>query len=349
MTSNYQVNGVDLDTLLAPLHSGWPTAGATNDQVAGTDLDARYAPLSTGTAPAITNYQVAGVDLSEIFAAYGSTGVQVLTQPSNVSGSSAAGNPSGTVTSASATCAFTKGGGTYTYEWTCNGCTATDPTSATTTFYATVDAGATAAATAYCTGTDGVTSVNTNTISVSLQNTSASFVSAQYTYSSGSGSQAVPDGATNAVIELWGVGGPGGYGTGTQKPDIYYGPGGQAGGYCRSSYSCSGGQTLNYALSAAYATDSTVTSGTLSITTMTAVGGGEGGVTGYGTASGGNAANTTGALGGPGGSTASDGAGGAGTVGVYEGAEGGGGNGGYGAGVAGSPGQSPFVSFYFTA
>lgn len=28
---------------------------------------------------------------------------------------------------------------------------------------------------------------------------------------------------------------------------------------------------------------------------------------------------------------------------------GGGGNGGYGAGVAGSPGQSPFVSFYFTA
>ena len=348
MTSNYQVNGVDLDTLLAPLHSGWPTAGATNDQVAGTDLDARYAPLSTGTAPAITNYQVAGKDLNEIFAAYGSTGVQVLTQPSNVSGSSAAGNPSGTVTSASATCAFTKGGGTYTYQWTCNGCTATDPTSATTTFYATVDAGATDSATAYCTGTDGVTSVNTNTISVSLQNTSASFVSAQYTYSSGSGTQTVPAGAGNVVIELWAVGGPGadGTGTGTSKQ---YGAGGQAGGYCRSSYSCSGGQTLNYALDSTFEQDSTVTSGTLAITTMTAVGGGQGGVTGYGTASGGNAANTTGALGGPGGSTASDGAGGAGTVGVYEGEEAAGGAGGYGAGVAGSPGQSPFVSFYFTA
>ena len=171
MTSNYQVNGVDLDTLLAPLHSGWPTAGTTNDQVAGTDLDARYAPLSTGTAPAITNYQVNGVDLNEIFAAYGSTGIQVLTQPSNVSGSAAAGNPSGTVTSGSTTCAFTKGGGSYTYNWVCTGCTANSPTSATTTFSATVNAGSTVDASAYCTGSDGVTSANTNTISVTLTNT----------------------------------------------------------------------------------------------------------------------------------------------------------------------------------
>ena len=309
MTANFQSNTVDLDSILAPWHTGWPQAPLTNLQVAGADFNVRYAPLSTGTAPATTNYQVAGEDLNEIFAAYGSTGVQVLTQPSNVSGSSAAGNPSGTVTSASATCAFTKGGGTYTYEWTCNGCTATDPTSATTTFYATVDAGTTDSATAYCTGTDGVTSVNTDTISVSLQNTSASFVSAQYTYSSGSGTQTVPAGAGNVVIELWGVGGPGAYGTGTGTgTSKQYGPGGQAGGYCRSSYSCSGGQTLNYALDSTFAQDSTVTSGTLAITTMTAVGGGQGGGTGYGTASGGNQANVTGAIGGPGGSAYADGA-----------------------------------------
>lgn len=188
MTSNYQVNGVDLDTLLAPLHSGWPTAGTTNDQVAGTDLDARYAPLSTGTAPAITNYQVNGVDLNEIFAAYGSTGIQVLTQPSNVSGSAAAGNPSGTVTSGSTTCAFTKGGGSYTYNWVCTGCTANSPTSATTTFSATVNAGTTTDASAYCTGSDGVTSSNTNTIAVTLTNTSpantvvnATLVAGKYT------------------------------------------------------------------------------------------------------------------------------------------------------------------------
>ena len=348
MASNYSVGGTDLDSVFAPWHSGWPQAAATGYKVAGTDLNARYAPLSTGSAASATNYKVAGNDLNAYFAAAGSTGIQVLTQPSNVSGSAAAGNPSGTVTSGSTTCAFTKGGGSYTYNWVCTGCTANSPTSATTTFSATVNAGSTVDASAYCTGSDGVTSANTDTISVSLQNTTPAFTSAQHTYSATSGTETVPDGATQVVIELWGLGGPGGYGTGTQKPDIYYGPGGQAGGYCRSSYPCSGGQTLNYALSAAYATDSTVTSGTLSITTMTAVGGGEGGVTGYGTASGGNQANVTGAMGAPGGTSASDGAGGAGTVGVYEGEEGAGGAGGYGSSSAGAAGQPSFVSFYYT-
>ena len=179
MTSNYQVAGTDLDSLLAPLHTGWPTAGTTNDQVAGTDLDARYAPLSTGTAPATTNYQVAGKDLNEIFAAYGSTGVQVLTQPSNVSGSSAAGNPSGTVTSGTATCAGAKGGGSYTYTWHTTNCTANSPNSASTTFAATVNAGSTDNASAYCTISDGVTSVNTNTIAVALTNTTPAAVMGQ--------------------------------------------------------------------------------------------------------------------------------------------------------------------------
>ena len=278
--------------------------------------------------------------------------VSISTQPSNVSGSVAAGNPSGTVTSGTTSVTAANGYGSYSYQWKLasgSGVSFTTPTSASTAVTGTVNASSTNSGTMYCVVTDSSGgTVNSNTVDWSLQNTSPTFTSAQYTYSSGSGLQTVPAGAGNVVIELWGVGGPGadGTGTGTSKQ---YGAGGQAGGYCRSSYSCSGGQTLNYALDSTFEQASTVTSGTLAITTMTAFGGGQGSGTGYGTASGGNAANVTGAVGGPGGSVPSDGAGGAGTVGVYEGAEGGGGNGGYGAGVAGSPGQSPFVSFYFTA
>jgi hypothetical protein len=172
MASGYQVNGTDLDSIFAPYHSGWPQAGVTNMQVAGADLNARYAPLSTGTAAAATNYRVGGTDLNAIFAAAGSTGVIVSTQPANVSGSAAAGNPSGTVTSSSATCAFARGSGSYTYQWNCTNCTADSPNSATTTFSATVGAATTDNASAYCTGSDGVTSANTNTIAVTLTNTS---------------------------------------------------------------------------------------------------------------------------------------------------------------------------------
>ncbi len=348
MASGYAVAGTDLDSLLAPLHTGWPQASQTHYAVQGTDLDARYAPLSTGSAPNSTHYAVQGTDLSQIFAAAGSTGVQVATQPSNVSGSAAAGNPSGTVTSGVASCAGIKGGGSYTYNWVCNGCTANSPTSSSTSFSATVNAGSTSTPTAYCTISDGVTSVNTASITASLTNTTPAFTSAQHTYSATSGTETVPTGATQVVIELWGLGGQGAYGTGSvAQHNATYGAGAQAAGYCRSVYPCSGGQTLNYDLTTVYQQDSSVTSGTLSITTMTAVGGGEAGVTGYGTASGGNQANVTGALGGPGGSTLADGAGGAGTVGVYEGAEGGGGNGGYGA-VQGAPGGPAFVSFYYT-
>lgn len=275
--------------------------------------------------------------------------LSVATQPSNVSGSQAAGNPSGTVTSAAATCQFVGSNEVLSYTWHTTGCTADSPNSASTTFSATVNAGTTTDASAYCTGSDGVNSLDTDTIAVALTNSTPAFTSAQHTYSASSGTEIVPDGATQVVIELWGLGGQGAYGTGSAaQHDAVYGAGGQAAGYCRSVYPCSGGQTLNYDLTTVYQQDSSVTSGTLSITTMTAVGGGEGGVTGYGTASGGNQANVTGAMGGPGGSTLADGAGGAGTAGVYEGAEGGGGNGGYGA-VVGSPGQPAFVSFYYTA
>ena len=173
MPSGYQVNGNDLDSIFAPYHPGWPQAAATGYQVGSADLNGRYAPLSTGAPAGATNYQVRGIDLNAIFAAAGSTGVQVGTQPSNVSGSAAAGNPSGTVTSGAASCAGAKGSGVYTYQWTCTGCTATSPTGSSTTFSATVNAGTTIDPTAYCTISDGVTSVNTSTITIALTNTTA--------------------------------------------------------------------------------------------------------------------------------------------------------------------------------
>lgn len=173
MPSGYETLGTDLDSVFAPFHSGWPQASAVGYQVAAADLNARYAPLSTGGAAAATGYKnAAAADLNAVFAALGSTGVQVGTQPSNVSGTSAAGNPSGVVTSGAATTVGSKGGGTYTYTWHTTGCTATSPSSASTTFSATVNASSTDSASAFCTISDGVTSVNTSTISVTLHNTS---------------------------------------------------------------------------------------------------------------------------------------------------------------------------------
>lgn len=97
--------------------------------------------------------------------------LRVATQPANVSGSSAAGNPSGTVTSSAATCAGAGSNGVLTYAWHPTNCAANSPSNASTDFYATVNAGSTDNASAYCTISDGVNSVNTNTISVSLTNT----------------------------------------------------------------------------------------------------------------------------------------------------------------------------------
>lgn len=173
MASGYESGATDLDSLLAPLHSGWPQASAVGYGVAAVDLNARYAPLSTGGAASATGYKKATADLNTIFAALGSTGVTVGTQPGNVSGTSAAGRPTGVVTSSAATCAGAKGGGTYTYTWHTTGCTATSPSSQSTTFFATVNAASTDSASAFCTISDGVTSVNTTTISVTLQNTTS--------------------------------------------------------------------------------------------------------------------------------------------------------------------------------
>lgn len=177
MTANYNLNGTDLDSFFAPYHAGWPEAAATNIKVGGVDVDGRYAAIVSGNAGPATTFKANSVDLSAIFAAAGSTSVQVATQPSNVSGSSAAGRPSGTVTSNTTTVAGRKGGGSYTYTvhvtiTVGSGVTATAPSSATSGVTGSVPAGQTYQGTMYWNISDGVTNVNTSPCNWSLRNTS---------------------------------------------------------------------------------------------------------------------------------------------------------------------------------
>lgn len=354
MASGFTVAGVDLDSIFAPWHSGWAQASVTEFEIAGYgDINQRYATLATGSAAAATSFKVSsGADLNTIFAAYGSTGVRVASQPSAVSGSSAAGTPSGTVTSGTTSCAGTKGGGTYTYTWhiaSGSGVSFTNPNGATTAVTGSVNAATTNSGGMYCTISDGVTSVNTNTETWSLQNTSPAFTSAQHVYTSSSGTEIVPAGAANVVIEVWGPGGTGAFGTGSVGAhDAAYGAGGAAGGYCRSSYSCSGGKTLGYSVGTTNGSQSTVTSGTLSISAMTANGASTQGSLGGGTASGGTIANVKGAGGANGGPAFADGAAGLGTAGIYEGVEGSGGRGGFQSGNPGATGSTGIISFRYT-
>ncbi len=180
MASGYNIaNGQDLDTVFAPQHPGWPQVSATEFfDNGGNDLNLRYAPISTGLSAAPSDFVLSsGSDLSTVFAAYGTTNVQVLAQPANVAGVAAAGNPSGTVTSNTTTCAAHYGySPDYTYTWHMigSGASFTNPNSPTTAVTGTVNAGTTNFGSMYCTMSDGVTSVNTATKSWSLQNTSPS-------------------------------------------------------------------------------------------------------------------------------------------------------------------------------
>ena len=179
MASGFNIaRGADLDMVCAPQHPGWPSTSATDFfDSAGNDLNLRYAALSTGSEIASdTGFVLAtGSDIRTQFAAYGSTNVHVLTQPTAISGSAAAGSPSGTVTSNTTTCAGTRGGGIYTYAWyiaSGSGFSLTSPNSATTAVTGIVSASQTMTGTIYCTISDGVTSVNTDVIPISLTNTS---------------------------------------------------------------------------------------------------------------------------------------------------------------------------------
>ena len=62
MASGFTVDGIDLDLVLAPWHTGWPQAAATGFEAAGVDFKNRYATLATGTAPEITGFVTDGAD-----------------------------------------------------------------------------------------------------------------------------------------------------------------------------------------------------------------------------------------------------------------------------------------------
>jgi hypothetical protein len=166
----------------------------------------------------------------------------------------------------------------------------------------------------------------------------------------GSGTETVPAGYTTVTIEIFGGSGNGGSGN-TNFTDLLGGGGGGSGGYAMSQYSVGGlgGRTMAYSVGGVNGA-STVSSGTLTITTMTATGGLNGGnatplVGGAsgppGNGSGGTVTNIAGNAGGIGGGRpfGFPGAGGAGVAGVNGGGTtGGGGIAGPGSGFPGNPG-----------
>jgi hypothetical protein len=178
--------------------------------------------------------------------------------------------------------------------------------------------------------------------------TSASQTTRIYT-TAGAGLETIPTGYNTLTIEVWGGGGGGGlrYINGSI---ISGGGGGGGGGYSRTTVSVTGlgGDTINYLVGAVgvAATNaggaSTVSSGTLSLTTITANGGGLGGnassgtVAGTGaaggTATGGTVVNTTGNAGSAGQTNSggqAGGGGGFGISGIYDGGGAGGKGGGF--------------------
>lgn len=178
-------------------------------------------------------------------------------------------------------------------------------------------------------------------------------------YSSGSGTDTAPAGATNVVIAVWGGGASG---EGVSRYTTSGGYGGGAGGYSQSTYAIAGGQTLNYTVGGGGASAgivinpgsaSSVTSGTKAITTMTANGAGS---TVGGTASGGNQLNTKGGNGGAGETTVggSGGPGGTPVTGWNSSSAGAGGAGADGntdtpgANMPGTAGSGGKVIFYYT-
>jgi hypothetical protein len=65
--SNYFVNGVDLDSIFAPLTGYTPAASITNFKVGEVDLNQRYLPIAAGVAAAATNFKNIIPDLNTIF------------------------------------------------------------------------------------------------------------------------------------------------------------------------------------------------------------------------------------------------------------------------------------------
>lgn len=178
MPSGYQVNGTDLDSIFALLQSSMTPAAATGFLSGNLDLKFRYAPLAYGGPASATKFKLAsGADLNTVFAELGTTSITVVTNPSAVAGSSAAGTPSGTVTSVGAmTCSVIGGLPPYAYTWhVSGGGVALSPNAPTTRIAGTVTGETTLSGSAFCTITDAdAHTVNTSSASYALQNLSPS-------------------------------------------------------------------------------------------------------------------------------------------------------------------------------
>jgi len=197
------------------------------------------------------------------------------------------------------------------------------------------------------------------TANLLAQKTSSSATTRIYT-TPGTATETIPAGVTSCTIEIFGGSAGGGNGTGSGGT-FTGGGGGGSGGYSRTVVSVSGHstQTMQYTVGAAGTTNgsgglSQVTSGTFTLTTLTANGGAAGGVASPGVggaggaggaATGGTAANTSGNAGTAGtqGSPGTIGLGGAGLSGInYGGASGGNGGSGLTAPLAGGVGAVVF-------
>lgn len=219
-------------------------------------------------------------------------------------------------------------------------------------------------------GTYQLSTSNTGSPVVANGTISCTFAPVLRIYTSGSGVETTPIGATTMIVENWAGGGPGGGGAGSLSLDTAHGGGGgEGGGYCRSSYNISAqpGVTLNWSVGAGGVSpsvggSSSVTAGTITgFTAMNATGGNPGGNattglngqggTGGANASGGNQVNDEGQNGSNGMTNSSGGLGAPGWNGTVPGdgsPYGAGGKGGDQGGQTGLSGQGGAVVFYYT-
>ena len=327
-----------------------PSADATAFSTSGLPLN------TTASGTAVCTVRDSVGQQAQVTCAVSITRASAVTASVSPSSQTSSGSAS-TQTTGVSTVTASGGSGVYTYSWAWisggSHLAINSPTSKSTSFTGSgMSQVNTYSGIARCTITDGYGQQTTVSVPVTVYCV-APFL--QRIYTSGSGTEIVPTGYSNVVIEDVG-GGSGGQGGftdgGVRPPAVYGGQGGTSGSYCRSSYACSGGQTLAWSVGlggTAGANDfgspgpggtSTVSSGSLSITTMTAPGG-----LASGSPTGGNQANTAGNPGTAGGQNVR-GTGGAPVTGEYLSGEGGGGNGGLGG--VGNPGNSGAVSFYYT-